>query len=52
MITNAVEALHYSLKTHAGSKNVMETFSFFGVVSHVLTIGDEWEQRAIDLEIL
>lgn len=49
MTSNAVEAWHYSLRTHAGGKELMETFSFSGVISHVLTIGDQWEQRATDL---
>lgn len=52
MTTNAVEAWYHLLKTYAGGKEVMETFSFFGVISHVLTIGDQWEQRATDLEVL
>ena len=52
MITNAVEAWHYSLKTYVGGKELIETFSFSGVISHVLTIGDQWEQRATDLEVL
>ena len=52
MATNALEAWHHSLKTHAGGKEVMETFSFSGVISHVLTIGDQWEQRALDVEEL
>ena len=47
MTTNAVEAWHYSLRTHAGGKELMETFSFSGVISHVLTIDDQWEQRAV-----
>lgn len=42
MTTNVVEAWHYSLKTYAGGKEVMKTFPFSGVISHVLTIGDQW----------
>lgn len=30
----------------------METSSFSGVISHALTIGDQWEQRALDVEEL
>lgn len=41
MTTNAVEAWHHLLKTHAGGKEVMETF---------WTIGDQWAQRALDTE--
>ena len=52
LITNAVEAWHFSLKTHVGGKELIETFSFSGVISHVLTIGDQWEQQATNLEVL
>ena len=40
MTTHAVEAWYHSLKTHAGGKEVMEMFSFSGVISHVLNIGN------------
>ncbi len=52
MTTNAVESWHHSLKTHAGEKEIMENCSLSGVISHVLTIGDQWEQRALDVEQL
>lgn len=52
MTTNAVESWHHLLKTHAGGKEIMENFSLSGVISHVLTIGDQWEQRALDVEQL
>lgn len=52
MTTNTVEAWHHSLKTNAGGKEVMETFSFSGFVSYVYIIGNQWEQRAIVLKVL
>lgn len=50
--THAVKAWHYLLKTYAGSKKFIETFVFFNVISYVLFIGNEWEQRATNLEVL
>ena len=52
MTTNAVEAWHHSLKTHAGGKEIMENFSLSGVINHLLTIGKHWEQLALDVEQL
>lgn len=52
MTTNAVKAWHHLLKTHAGGKEVIKTFSFSGVISHVLNIGDQWEQWALETEEL
>lgn len=52
MTTNAVESRQHSLKTHGGGKEIMENFSWSGVISHVLTIGNQWEQRALDVEQL
>ena len=52
MTTNAVEAWHHSLKTHAGGKEIMENFSLSWVINHVLTIDDHWEQLALDVDQL
>lgn len=30
----------------------METIFFSGVISHILNIGDQWEQRALEVEQL
>ena len=40
MTTNVVEAWYHLLKTYAGGKEVIETFFFSKVISHVLNIGD------------
>ena len=46
--TNPVESWHFSLKTHAEGKKSIRKFSLLGCASHVLRIGDQWEQRAKD----
>ena len=52
MIINVVEVWHYLLKTYTGSKEVMETFFFSGVICHILNIGNYWEQRALEAKEL
>lgn len=52
MTTNAIEAWHYLLKTHAGGKEIMKIFSLSEVINHMLTIGNQWEQCALDVEVV
>lgn len=52
MTINVVKAWHHLLKTHIGGKRVIKIFSFSGVISHILTIGDQWKQRALDIKEL
>lgn len=49
MTINIIEAWHHLLKTHTKGKEVMEIFPFS---SHVLTIDNQWEQRATNFEML
>ena len=46
--TNPVESWHASLKKHAEGKRAIKKFSLLGCATHVLKIGDRWEQRARD----
>ena len=52
MTTNAMKFWHKSLKIHAKDKKSMSKFSLVDVVSHVLKIDDQWEQRARKEELL
>lgn len=52
MTTNAIEAWHYLLKTHAGGKEIIKKISLSEIINHMLTIGNRWEQCVLDIEQL
>lgn len=52
MTTNIIEFWHHSLKTYMDRKEIIENFFLSGVINYVLTIGDKWEQYALDVKQL
>lgn len=43
--------MHASIHTCSG-KELIETFSFSSVISHILSVTNQWEQQAADLGVL